>query len=178
MIRLAEEVGPTGYAYGIDISDGMVAKARKNLEKFSIGNAEIIQSSLDSLPFADKYSGPRHIELRHQSRGRQGTKYGRKYTASLKRADDFVVSDIYSLETGARRVSSRSGRSRRMLGGKRYERRVSFAASFRRLREYVTILSESTPVREGQNKGIKLDDTGSANPVLLFSLTYLAKRRL
>ena len=39
VIRLAEQVGPEGYAYGIDISEGMVEKARRSLGKFEIGNA-------------------------------------------------------------------------------------------------------------------------------------------
>lgn len=50
VIRLAEEVGETGYVYGIDISEGMIAKAKANLEKFEVENAEIIQAELDKLP--------------------------------------------------------------------------------------------------------------------------------
>ena len=37
LIRLAEEVGPEGRVIGIDISDGMIRKAEKNLAKFGIG---------------------------------------------------------------------------------------------------------------------------------------------
>ena len=33
VIRLAEEVGEKGYIFGIDISEGMIAKANANLEK-------------------------------------------------------------------------------------------------------------------------------------------------
>jgi arsenite methyltransferase len=50
VIRLAEAVGSTGFVYGIDLSDGMVAKAKANLEKFGIGNASIVQTPLESLP--------------------------------------------------------------------------------------------------------------------------------
>ena len=32
VIRLAEEVGEAGYVYGNDSSDGMIAKAKANLE--------------------------------------------------------------------------------------------------------------------------------------------------
>jgi ubiquinone/menaquinone biosynthesis C-methylase UbiE len=50
VIRLAEEVGETGYAYGIDISEGMVKKAQANLKKFDVQNAKIIQAELEQLP--------------------------------------------------------------------------------------------------------------------------------
>lgn len=50
VIRLAEEVGEKGYVYGIDISEGMIAKARMNLNKFDVKNAEILQAELESLP--------------------------------------------------------------------------------------------------------------------------------
>jgi arsenite methyltransferase len=50
VIRMAEAVGSEGHAYGIDLSDGMVAKAKANLEKFGITNASIVQSPLEHLP--------------------------------------------------------------------------------------------------------------------------------
>jgi arsenite methyltransferase len=50
VIRLAETVGPEGHAYGIDLSEGMVAKANANLEKFGVTNATIIRSELEHLP--------------------------------------------------------------------------------------------------------------------------------
>ncbi len=53
VIRLAEEVGETGYVYGIDISEGMIAKAKANLEKFEVENAEILQAELEKLPLDD-----------------------------------------------------------------------------------------------------------------------------
>jgi ubiquinone/menaquinone biosynthesis C-methylase UbiE len=53
VIRLAEEVGATGYVYGIDISEGMIAKAKANLEKFEVENAEILQAELEKLPLDD-----------------------------------------------------------------------------------------------------------------------------
>ena len=34
VIRLAEEVGEKGFVFGIDLSDGMIAKANSNIEKF------------------------------------------------------------------------------------------------------------------------------------------------
>lgn len=97
VIRLAEKVGPTGYAYGIDISDGMVAKARKNLEKFAIRNAEIIQSSLEALPFPDKSIDLviSNCVINHAD---NKDKVWEEIYRILKKGGRFVVSDIYSLE--------------------------------------------------------------------------------
>ena len=50
VIRMAETVGKKGFVFGIDISDGMVEKARKNIAKFDIQNAEIIRSVMEKLP--------------------------------------------------------------------------------------------------------------------------------
>ncbi|MHB9141618.1 MAG: methyltransferase domain-containing protein, partial [Paludibacter sp.] len=46
VIRMAEEVGETGHAYGIDISEGMIVKAKANIEKFEVKNATILQAEL------------------------------------------------------------------------------------------------------------------------------------
>ena len=46
VIRLAEEVGETGYVYGIDISEGMIAKAQANIDKFEVLNAKILKAEL------------------------------------------------------------------------------------------------------------------------------------
>ena len=50
VIRMAETVGKKGFVFSIDLSDGMVEKARKNIAKFDIQNAEIIQSVMEKLP--------------------------------------------------------------------------------------------------------------------------------
>ncbi len=50
VVRMAEAVGDEGHVYGIDLSDGMIAKARKTAQKLGIKNAEFIQSDLNSLP--------------------------------------------------------------------------------------------------------------------------------
>ena len=64
VIRMAEQVGPEGYAYGIDISEGMVEKARKNLEKFEIKNAEFLRSGFYEASLGFPIRGPGDLELR------------------------------------------------------------------------------------------------------------------
>lgn len=41
VLRMAEEAGQNGFAYGIDISDGMLEKARKIAEKFEVQNVRL-----------------------------------------------------------------------------------------------------------------------------------------
>ena len=49
VLRLAGEVGPGGFVYGIDIADAMLEKARLNAAKLGITNVQFIKSSLDNL---------------------------------------------------------------------------------------------------------------------------------
>jgi len=96
VIRLAEQVGGTGYVYGIDISDGMISKARKNLEKFEVANAEICRSNLETLPLADKTVDLviSNCTINHaENKAAVWTEIHR----ILKKGGRFVVSDIYSL---------------------------------------------------------------------------------
>jgi len=53
VLRMAENVGINGFVYGIDISDGMLDKARKNAEKFSINNTKFIRSELENIDLSD-----------------------------------------------------------------------------------------------------------------------------
>ena len=50
VLRLAEEVGENGMVYGIDISDGMIQKARQTAEKFGVTNVNFIQCELANIP--------------------------------------------------------------------------------------------------------------------------------
>ncbi|MEA4981699.1 MAG: methyltransferase domain-containing protein [Paludibacter sp.] len=51
--KLADEVGDSGYVYGIDISEGMIAKAQANIQKFDVKNAEIVKAELEKLPLKE-----------------------------------------------------------------------------------------------------------------------------
>jgi arsenite methyltransferase len=97
VIRMAEKVGPTGFVYGIDVSDGMVSKARKNLEKFGIANAEIRQASLEALPLESKSVDLviSNCTINHAENKEQV--WSEIYRV-LKDGGRFVVSDIYSLK--------------------------------------------------------------------------------
>jgi ubiquinone/menaquinone biosynthesis C-methylase UbiE len=48
-------VGKKGKAYGLDISDEMLDKAKTNIESVGISNVEFVRGSSDDLPFEDDY---------------------------------------------------------------------------------------------------------------------------
>ena len=49
----ARRVGPTGKAYGIDMTDEMLALARENQEKAGVANVEFLKGELEALPLPD-----------------------------------------------------------------------------------------------------------------------------
>lgn len=150
VIRLAGEIGSTGYAYGIDISDGMVAKARKNLEKFSITNAEIIQSSLESIPLADKSVDLviSNCVINHAED--KDAVWGEIYRI-LKKGGRFVVSDIYSLEPVPDQYRHDPDAVAECWAGS--VTRDTYIAQLKAAGfEDITILSESEPYEKGEIK--------------------------
>jgi arsenite methyltransferase len=49
----AKRVGPTGKAYGLDMTDEMLALARANQEKAGIENAEFLRGEIERVPLPD-----------------------------------------------------------------------------------------------------------------------------
>jgi arsenite methyltransferase len=45
--------GPGGRVYGVDLTEAMVARARENLQKAGVANAEVRQVGSENLPFGD-----------------------------------------------------------------------------------------------------------------------------
>jgi len=52
VLRLAENVGPNGFIYGVDVSQNMIKKAQATQKKLGITNAAFIESDLDAIPIA------------------------------------------------------------------------------------------------------------------------------
>ncbi|NDP22587.1 MAG: methyltransferase domain-containing protein [Paludibacter sp.] len=95
VIRLAEEVGEKGYVYGIDISEGMISKAKANLEKFEVSNAEIFKAELEKLPLENDSVNLiiSNCTINHASD--KPAVWNEVYRI-LKSGGRFVVSDIYA----------------------------------------------------------------------------------
>jgi arsenite methyltransferase len=49
----AKRVGPTGKAYGLDMTDEMLALARENQEKSDVANVEFLKGAIESIPLPD-----------------------------------------------------------------------------------------------------------------------------
>jgi len=97
VIRLAEEVGEKGFVYGLDISDGMLKKARKNAEKFNVKNVDFRQTSLESLPIMDNTLDLviSNCTINHAE---DKQKVWNEIYRVLKKGGRFVVSDIFSTQ--------------------------------------------------------------------------------
>jgi len=49
----AKRVGPTGKAYGLDMTDEMLALARENQQKSGLANVEFLKGAIESIPLPD-----------------------------------------------------------------------------------------------------------------------------
>lgn len=50
VILSARRVGPTGKAYGLDMTDDMLALARRNAEEANVGNVEFLRGQIEAIP--------------------------------------------------------------------------------------------------------------------------------
>jgi ubiquinone/menaquinone biosynthesis C-methylase UbiE len=95
VLRLAEIVGEGGFVYGIDISDGMIERARDTAARLGIENAEFIQSTLENLRLGDEIADIviSNCTINHAS---DKQSVWNEVFRILKKGGRFVVSDIYS----------------------------------------------------------------------------------
>lgn len=95
VLRLAEMVGETGFVYGIDISDGMLEKARRNAEKFGVSHVSFIHCELEKLSLPDGIADLviSNCTLNHATN--KEAVWNEIYRI-LKIGGRFVISDIYA----------------------------------------------------------------------------------
>jgi arsenite methyltransferase len=98
VLRMAETVGETGFVYGIDISDGMLDKARHNAEKFGVSNVRFVRSELEKLELPDKVADLviSNCTLNHAT---DKQSVWNEIHRILKKGGRFVISDIYATKT-------------------------------------------------------------------------------
>ncbi len=97
VIRLAENVGAHGFVFGVDVSEGMLNKARKNADKLGVKNVAFIKSELEDIDLPSEVANLviSNCTINH---AKDKLKVWREINRILKRSGRFVVSDIYSLE--------------------------------------------------------------------------------
>ena len=95
VLRMAESVGATGFVYGIDISDGMLDKARRNAEKFGVTNVSFVRCELEKLELPDKVADLviSNCTLNHAA---DKQSVWNEIYRILKKGGRFVISDIYA----------------------------------------------------------------------------------
>ena len=94
-LRMADQVGETGFVYGIDISEGMLEKARQNASKLEVRNVKFLHNTLDKIELADKTVDLviSNCTINHASN--KDAVWGEVFRI-LKKGGRFVVSDIYA----------------------------------------------------------------------------------
>ncbi len=96
VVRMAGLVGETGFVYGIDISDGMLEKARANAKKFGVANAGFVRCELEKIELPDRVADLviSNCTLNHAA---DKQSVWNEIYRILKKGGRFVVSDIYAV---------------------------------------------------------------------------------
>lgn len=96
LIRLREAVGDTGFVFGVDVSEGMLAKAQRTIDKFGYHNINLVRCELEQLQLGDKVADliVSNCTINHAQNKRA---VWSEIKRVLKKGGRFVVSDIYSV---------------------------------------------------------------------------------
>lgn len=95
VLRLAEEVGENGFAFGVDVSEGMLKKAEKNAVKLGVTNVSFVKSELEDIKIGSELADLiiSNCTINH---AKDKFKTWSEIERILKRSGRFVVSDIYA----------------------------------------------------------------------------------
>jgi arsenite methyltransferase len=97
VIRMAEEAGESGFAYGVDISEGMIRKSVETAERLGVSNVNFISCPLEKI---DLDSNIAHLIISNCTINHSPDKQTvwNEIFRLLKDGGRFVISDIYSLD--------------------------------------------------------------------------------
>lgn len=98
VLKMSEAIGRGGFAYGVDISEGMLKKAERNAEKLGIKNVAFVCSELENIAL-DQNLADLLISNCTINHAENKQKVWDEVYRLLKPGGRFVVSDIYALET-------------------------------------------------------------------------------
>jgi arsenite methyltransferase len=97
VLRMATMTGEQGFAFGIDISDGMIETAKKNAAIMRAENARFVKSPLEQI---DLDNGIADVVISNCTinHSLDQANVWKEIARILKSGGHFVVSDIYALE--------------------------------------------------------------------------------
>ncbi len=165
VLRMAEAVGETGFVYGIDISDGMLEKARRNAEKFGVSNVRFVRSELEMLELPDKIADLviSNCTLNHAA-DKQAV--WDEIFRILKKGGRFVISDIYATTAIAEEYRNDAVAVAECWAGS-----VTRAEYMQQLEKagfaFVEIIEESAPYAKGNAEVASFTITGKKDDIYI-----------
>lgn len=163
VMRLAEQVNETGFVYGIDISEGMLEKARSTAGRLGITNVKFISCPLENI---DIDSGTADLVISNCTINHSEDKQAvwNEIFRILKAGGRLVVSDIFSTDTVPDEYKNDPVAVAECWAGsvtrEKYLEQVHNAGF-----DSVRILEESAPYEKGKIKVVSWTITASKNKI-------------
>ncbi len=161
VLRMALLAGEEGFAYGVDISDGMMDTAKDQAEKMGIDNILFVKSPLEAIKLNDAIADViiSNCTINHSLK--QG-KVWQEIARLLKPGGYFVVSDIYAIEEVPGSFRSNPDMVAECWAGA--VTREKYLLNIRKAGlQDVEVMEESAPYEKGQIKVASFTVKGKVN---------------